>query len=82
MRDQLVLDRQRPLRHQRLRLRGWLPATLPERPGMLERGDRAVLGEAPLVPGRELARVQCDRGDLALADADFHASPDEVGSSE
>ena len=36
-----------------------------KRPGVLERGDRAVLGEAPLVPAGELAAVACDPPDPA-----------------
>ena len=40
-----------------------------QRAGVLERGDRAVLGERPRVAAGELAGVQRDREDLALADA-------------
>jgi hypothetical protein len=58
-----VIDRQRP--HLDLEHLG-LTAAGAERAGVLERGDRAVLGEAPLVSAPQLAGVQRDRGDLAL----------------
>jgi len=38
-----------------------------------------VAGEAPTVPGGELARVQRERRDLALADAHLDAAPDKPG---
>jgi hypothetical protein len=48
------------------------------RPSVLDCGDRAVLGEHPLVPTRQLARVQRDRRDLALAGANLDPPPDQA----
>jgi len=78
--DQLVIDRERALLDDQLPLS--FAAALPQRAGMLEGGDRAVLGEAALVAAHELARVQPGRCDLALADADLNATANQVGASE
>jgi hypothetical protein len=71
-----VVDGKGPLLHERLRLR--LPVALLECPGVLERGDRAVLSEAALVPARKLTRIQHHGGDLVLGGTDIHATPNEV----
>ena len=48
-----------------------------ERAGVLERGDRAVLGERRGVAAGQLAGVQRDRGDLAIGDPGLDAPPDQ-----
>jgi hypothetical protein len=55
-----------------------LMALLFERAGVLERGQRAVLGERARVSAGELAGVQRDRDDLAVADAGFDAATDQA----
>jgi hypothetical protein len=48
---------------------------------VLELGNRAVLGERALVAGGRLARVERDRRDLALRDADLDSPADQYGFS-
>jgi hypothetical protein len=50
--------------------------------GVLQGGDRPVLGEAPFVPAGELTGVQCHGDDLPLGDSDLEAPAGSAGSSE
>jgi len=45
--------------------------------GVLQRGDRAVLGEGPLVAAGDLTAVQNDREDLAVGHPRFDAPASE-----
>jgi hypothetical protein len=44
---------------------------------VLEGGDRVVLDERPRMAARELAGVEHDRGDLAVADPDLGLAADQ-----
>ena len=79
--DQLVVAGQRADLDDRLAAAAFVALGL-QRAGVLERGDRAVLGERARVPAGQLAGVQRDRSDLALADARLDAAADQAGSSE
>ena len=75
--DQLVIERERANLDDRLA--ATLAALGLQGAGMLERGDRAVLGKRPRMAARELTAVQRDRGDLTLIDANVDAAPNQAG---
>ena len=54
------------------------PRSVLQRPGVLQRGDRAVLREAALMAGGELAGVERRRGDPLLGDPDFDAAAERT----